>query len=162
MPGIKQPPIPLEITSPDVTFGLLPRFRRSGFQTGFTIIEMLVVIAIMTMLGSLIFTQIAGARARQRDTKREQDIKTLQNALAIYVINNKIYPVASGALTGTDAASVALINQETIQQIPKDPFNIGTYRYVYDSADGSTYTLTYYLETDTISGKSSGQQVAGP
>lgn len=129
---------------------------------GFTLIEMLVVISIMAMLGSLIFLQISSARSRQRDAEREQDIKTLQNALTIYVVNNKLYPVSSGALTGSDAASTALLNHETIQQIPKDPFDTGAYRYVYDSADGSTYTLTYYLETDAILGKTAGKQIAGP
>lgn len=135
---------------------------RTSRTLGFTLIEMLLVISIMGLMASVVFVQLNSARARERDTHRERDIKTIQNALALYVVNNRYYPVYSGALTGSDIASQALINGEAIPQMPHDPVNTDNYRYTYDSTDGSTYTLTYYLETDTIFGKSAGQQTVAP
>lgn len=131
---------------------------------GFTIVELLIVIAIIGMLASIVLVQIQEVRKKQRDAEREQEIKTLQNALALYVSNATTYPITSGAvaLTGTDSVSLALINADAIRAIPIDPLNTGNYRYVYNSADGATYTLTYYLETDSIPNKSAGIQVVAP
>ncbi|MBI2640467.1 MAG: type II secretion system protein GspG [Candidatus Sungbacteria bacterium] len=129
---------------------------------GFTIVELLVVMAIIVLLGSLILVQVSSSRARSRDAERESEIKTLQNALAIYAVNNRTYPIYSGPLSGADQASVALVNDGALNQVPVDPFNSGNYQYAYDSADGSTYTLTYYLETNSISGKSAGVHTATP
>lgn len=131
-------------------------------KKGFSIIELLVVISIIALISSFIFVQLQQARSRARDAERETEIKTLQNAFALFVINNKVYPVYSGPLTGSDTASSALITGDAISQIPLDPFNSGKYQYVYNSVDGSTYTIIYYLETDSIPGKTAGIQTASP
>lgn len=133
-----------------------------AFLAGFTLIEMLVVLAVVAMIGSFIFIQLQQARARARDAEREGEIKTIQNALALYVVNNKLYPLYTGPLIGTDAVSTALIADNTLSQIPKYPQNTGNYQYTYTSTDGVMYTLTYYFETDSISGKSAGMQTASP
>lgn len=131
-------------------------------KRGFTVVELLVVISIIALLSSLVFVQFQTARIRARDAEREEKIKTLQNALAIYVINKHNYPLYSGALTGSDAASIALLNSDVIPEIPLDPLNAGNFRYIYESTDGYTYLLTYYLETGSIPGKTTGKQTASP
>ena len=131
-------------------------------NTGFTIIELLVVIAIIGLLSSIILVQVQSSRSRARDAERESEIKTIQNSLAIYVVNKKNFPVYSGALNGTDLVSTELKNNDALSQVPADPINSGNYVYSYASADGAAYTLTYYLETSSILGKSAGQQIAQP
>lgn len=138
------------------------REREKEKMKGFSIVELLVVMSVIVLLGSLILVQVTSSRAKARDAERESEIKTLQNAMAIYIVNNKLYPVYSGPLTGADAASTALINDGALQQVPLDPSNSGNFRYIYDSSDGSTYTITYYLETNSISGKSAGVHTASP
>lgn len=128
---------------------------------GFSLIELLVVIAIIGLLGSLIFIQLGKSRARGRDAQREQNMKTLQNALAIYTNTTAKYPPSNAgslpygpaALTGADPVSLDLINSEALPSIPADPINTGNYVYKYSSTDGMSYTIEYYLETDTIPGK---------
>ena len=133
------------------------------YKKGFSIVELLVVIAIIGLLASIALVQIEKARAKSRDAQREKNIKTLQDALAIYVAGAQNYPLGENvALSGTDTVSQALINLDSISKIPKDPVNSGNYRYIYDSADGSSYALTYYLETDTIPGKNLGINTASP
>lgn len=143
------------------------RISYKRLLTGFTIVELLVVIAIIGLLASLILVQTRSARSRARDAEREAEIKSLQNALALYATNNRLYPVYSGPITGSDTLSTELVNKEALTQVPFDPLNIDPpdapdYRYTYDSSDGSTYTLTYWLETNSISGRSAGQQTANP
>lgn len=144
-------------------------FRPSSFgvrpRGGFTIIELLVVVSIIGLLTALGFALFSEARAKGRDVKREKDVKTLQDALSIYVTNANTHPVTdtNGVyLTGSDAISTALISAGALQAIPFDPQNVGDFRYKYTSPDGFTYTLTYYLETNSIPGKSAGQHTAGP
>ena len=153
---------------------ILASYRRK--PGGFTIIELLVVIAIIGMLGSITFVQLTLGRAKARDAEREQEIKTLQSALALYVNTNQSYPPAAAAvcLNGSDAVSIALVSGETLSGIPTDPqqncppnpdaampsTNYRYYRYI--STDITSYTIHYYLETDTIPGKGMGVQQATP
>lgn len=129
---------------------------------GFTIIELLVVVAIIGILAAAGLVLYSSVQAKSRDASREQHMKTFQNALAIYVANNQSYPVYSGVISGSDDLSVALLDSSAIREIPRDPLNTGSYTYQYDSADGQNYSITYYLETGTISGKSSGQNIVTP
>ena len=125
-------------------------------------IEMLVVLAVIAMIGSLVFVQMRTARSRARDAEREEKIKTIQNALALYVVNNHFYPIYTGFLTGTDPVSSALITDNALHQMPLDPLNTGVYQYSYTSGNGAVYTITYYLETDSIPGKIAGVQTTSP
>lgn len=135
---------------------------RQEAQKGFSIIEIIVVLAVIGLIGSMIFLQIESVRTKARDAEREQEIRVIKDALAIYVVNAKLYPVYTGLLTGADTVSSALIASDAIRAIPLDPLNVGNYRYSYSSTDGIVYTLTYYLETDTIPGKAAGEQRTGP
>lgn len=129
--------------------------------TGFTVVEVIVVTAIITMLASLAFVQFRSLRARARDVEREQEIGSLQKALALYVADARTFPVYSGAITGVDPLSLAVLDAGAIDAIPKDPLSTGEYVYSYESS-GPTYTITYSLETDSIPGKNKGLQTAAP
>ena len=132
------------------------------YKKGFTIIELLVVIAIIAVLiaaGTVLYSSV---KAKSRDATREQHMKTLQNALAIYVASSQSYPVYSGTITGSDDFSVLLKDVGAIQEIPQDPVNQGEYVYDYASGDGQSYTITYHLETSSISGKSAGENQVTP
>lgn len=129
---------------------------------GFTMIEMLVVVAIAAMLLSITLVSIQQARTKSRDATREQHIKTIQSALALDANTNGNYTVYDGYLTGTDVVSIGLKDSNSLSQMPQDPLNSGNYRYSYTSVDGSTYTLKYYLESDSILGKAAGLNQASP
>src|SRR3989344_3147827 len=129
---------------------------------GFTVIELLVVTAIIAMIASVAFVQMAGYRARARDAEREREIGELQKALALYATDHRVFPVGSGVITGGDDLSAALLDASAIPAMPEDPLRTGDYVYAYDSPDGRGYTLTYTLETDSILGKAKGLQTATP
>lgn len=52
-------------------------------RKGFTLIEMLVVIAIIGLLSSVVVIGLSGARQKARDAKRVADIRQIQNGLEV-------------------------------------------------------------------------------
>ncbi|HXF43997.1 MAG TPA: prepilin-type N-terminal cleavage/methylation domain-containing protein [Candidatus Paceibacterota bacterium] len=72
--------------------------RESSFATkvsgaGFTLIEMLVVIAIVGLLSSTILVGLGSARSKARDARRIADLRQIQTGLEnYYVEHNQSYP----------------------------------------------------------------------
>jgi len=125
---------------------------------GFSLIELLVVIAIIGLLVAVAMAGLNIAREKARDTRRIQDINEIKKALSIYLISSNAFPIAltSTTLTGEDPVSLDLIGSGAFSTIPLDPLN-PTYTYDYISnSDGTDYTLSFCLETDSISNYSEG------
>lgn len=66
-------------------------------QAGFTLIEILVVVAIIGVISGVVFTALSQARLKGRDSKRKGDLVQLQKALEIYYNTNSGYPSTAGA-----------------------------------------------------------------
>ncbi|MBI2020047.1 prepilin-type N-terminal cleavage/methylation domain-containing protein [Candidatus Daviesbacteria bacterium] len=70
-------------------------------KTGFTLVELLVVITIIAILAAVGLTVYKGAEKQGRIAKRVEDLKAIQTALELYYANNKSYPVVTlGTNTG--------------------------------------------------------------
>ncbi|MFA6464090.1 MAG: prepilin-type N-terminal cleavage/methylation domain-containing protein [Candidatus Paceibacterota bacterium] len=62
-------------------------------KKGFTLIELMVVISIISLLSSIVLTSLNTARVRARDARRMSDITELRNALQLIANDNGgIYP----------------------------------------------------------------------
>jgi len=114
-------------------------------QSGFTLLELLVVIGIIGLLASIIVVNLTGARRRARDTKRIADIRQLQTANEDYYGKNGKYPNKIGDLvTGTQ-----------IPMWPTDPLApAGTsctansdlcYWYAYYTPSGALGPQSYHI-----------------
>src|SRR5476651_546829 len=65
---------------------------RSRLQRGFTLIEMMVVIAIIGILAALIVPKIMSRPDEARRVAAKQDIATVMQALKLYRLDNGSYP----------------------------------------------------------------------
>jgi type II secretion system protein G len=134
-------------------------FVRSRFD-GFTLMELMLVIAIMGILSAIGIGAYTQATLKSRDTERKSDLN--QIAKAVEIFNNDIgrYPnVSSGVMicpqaSGSDAACgtqiYAFLGVEEslyLDKVPTDP--VPTRKYVYvPSSDLNSFSLFAALEND--------------
>jgi len=65
-------------------------------QKGFSLLELLTVIGIMTLIGSLMYASFNAVRAKERDRKRLTDIRLVELALEEYWNKFGNYPASDG------------------------------------------------------------------
>ncbi len=115
-------------------------------KRGFTLIELMVVVAIIGMLSSVVLSSLNTARGKGRDAQRISDIKQLKTALQLYYEDNgQTYPTALSGLA-----------PKYIGKIPTDPSSqtisaftcgAGNYCYAYyPSTSPNFYHLGAKLE----------------
>lgn len=101
---------------------------------GFTLVELLVVIAIIAILSVTAYVALGGQTEKARNSKRMQDLSSIQNALEIYAVdNNNKYP----------ASLNLLVSEGIISEILDDPAS-GTTTYSYKYAPDTTANYRKY------------------
>lgn len=144
-------------------------------EKSFTIIELIVVIAIIAVLSAVVLTNVNGYMAKARDARRIADMRNIHQALLLYQAQYGCVPytgnvgthcgVAEGTYTKRDAGGWDFSSQGTISdfmgflktagimtKVPVDPINTGTgesgnYTYQYYCYPGLGPTLAYYTES---------------
>lgn len=102
-------------------------------QRGFTLIELMVVLAIIGMLAAMIVPNVLGRADDARITVARTDVSNLTQALKLYKLDNQRYP-------STEQGLKALIQKPTttpipnnwrpyLEKLPKDPWD-QPYQYI--------------------------------
>lgn len=68
------------------------RASRHRMQSGFTLIEIMVVVVIIGLLAAIVAPKILGRTDDARVAKAKQDIRALESALELYKLDNFSYP----------------------------------------------------------------------
>lgn len=113
-------------------------------SSGFTLIELMVVITIIGILGAMIFPMVVGRDDSARVDAAKSDLRSISNALDMYKLDNFSYPT-------TDQGLDALVNKPADAKnwakggyLPKKPVDPWGNDYVYlDLGDGSYEVFTY-------------------
>ncbi len=112
-------------------------------QRGFTLIEMMIVVAIIAILVGLLVPNFMRARAQAQTAACESNLKEIATALELYQTDHDAYPTSSGTnVDGTPSDPLS----SYYKQAPIDPAaGAGQfYRYtVTDAGQGdATYTIS--------------------
>ena len=82
-------------------------------QSGFSLIEILVVLVILGLLVSIVAPNVLGRADEARGQKAEADFKSIATALKIYRLDNFAYPA-------TEQGLAALVEKPTLAPVPRN------------------------------------------
>ena len=105
----------------------------SLFKRGFTLVELLIVIAIIGVLSSVVLSSINTARSRARDTKRISDLRSLQTALEVRRLDTNNVPVFNNSVVAswTTSFESALVTPGYLSAVPLETHHPAQfYRYI--------------------------------
>jgi prepilin-type N-terminal cleavage/methylation domain-containing protein len=120
-------------------------------RSGFTIVELLIVIVVIAVLATISTVAYSGIQQRARDSIRQNDIKVLAEAIEMFYAVNGNYPMTSGWCTQPSGAAYATAFQNEIApflpEFPRDPSFSGTYQdYFYRNIGDTSYYLYAEME----------------
>ena len=106
--------------------------------SGFSLIELVVVILIMTILAGVVVPQVINRQAAARDARRLADLRVVRDAIEQYYLDTGEFPPAArnGAFGGWDVSHdgnfiPTLVDEGYLRQAVNDPLADDTYHYRY-------------------------------
>jgi general secretion pathway protein G len=116
--------------------------RKRNIMRGFTLIEVMVVVVILAILAAIIVPRILKRPEQARIVAARQDILGIQNAMALYKLDNGFYPSTSQgiqALVSKPGSSPVPQNWASggyLKKLPIDPWG-NAYHYMHPGRHGS-------------------------
>src|ERR1043166_3847608 len=127
---------------------------RGSASSGFTLVEMLLVLVILGILGAIVYPKVSGHGVRTRRIATETQIRTFRSALTTYEMDNDRYPEGRGGILSLMQKPREARNWHGPYlegKIPKDPWGND---YLYEcpgSHNRESYDL-WSAEPDGVSG----------
>ncbi len=126
-------------------------------QTGFTIVELLIVVVVIAILAVITIVSYNGITERAKFSTMRSDLASINKAILLYYADNGSYPItpassstcASGGWCGWEQATgdgfVPGLSPKYMNQIPQLPTsNAYGDTYLYRSTTGTDYKLIRY------------------
>ncbi|CAC9448168.1 General secretion pathway protein G [Bathymodiolus heckerae thiotrophic gill symbiont] len=115
--------------------------KQKNKQQGFTLIEILVVVAIIGILASIIVPKLTSKVGYARTQKAHHDIKTLSSVLSLYKLDKFSYP----------SQGLEALVDDYLDKVPKDPWN-RDYIYLNPGVHNAKSFDLYTYGADGVSG----------
>ncbi|MBI3335385.1 MAG: type II secretion system protein [Candidatus Portnoybacteria bacterium] len=112
-------------------------------KKAFTLIELLIVIAIIGILAGVLFVSIGQKPLVQaRDSKRTADLQNVRTALTLYYTDNASYPLALADLTPTYIPAVPIDPKNATAGCNQTYGADANYKYRYSATTGANGVCT--------------------
>jgi len=112
-------------------------FSKQGFdrlpsntQSGFTLIEIMVVVIIIGLLSTLIVPNILGSQDRALEIKAKSDVRAISGAMSMYKLDNFSFPSSSEGVQALVTNPGKSTWRGYLPKLPKDPWN-NNYQYSF-------------------------------
>jgi type II secretion system protein G len=128
--------------------------RRLGNQRGFTLIELMIVVAIIGILAAIAIPLYANVQARARVAKAQADLRTLASSVSMYQAHTGLLPTALTELTVTVSNAQGQVAGPFMASVPTPPGGgspawATTYGFTPNATAG-TFALTAAGDGTTI------------
>lgn len=139
-PIIIEPAMNFQLTS------TTPRRSRSKQASGFTLIELMVVLVIIGVLAALIVPNVLDRADDARSTAAKTDVNNLMQALKLYKLDNQRYPTSAQGLQAllvkpTDAP-IPGNWKHYLDKLPNDPWG-RAYQYLNPGVKGEVDVFSF-------------------
>ncbi len=136
------------------------RLRR---EAGFTLIEIMVVIVILGLLAALVVPKLVGRTEEAKRTQTRVQIKSLQQAIELFKLDNGFYPTTEQSLDAlvrmpeTGRVPKNYRKGGYLDRVPKDPWG-NPFVYVSPGQHGE-YDISSYGADDVPGGENEDADV---
>jgi general secretion pathway protein G len=115
---------------------------RRGDDSGFTLVELMVVLVIIGLLATIVIINVLPAQDKAMVGKAKADVALLDQGLEVYKLDNQTFPSGGEGLQ-------ALVTKGVIKKLPKDPWGRD---YIYAAPGQHGAVDVYSLGADGAQG----------
>ena len=110
---------------------VLENGHKTKAKLGFTLVEVLIVVVIMSILASVVIRQVAEASTEAREARLRHDLQTMRSRIELYEVQHNDDVPGTGTATFAQAlagrtdinGAVGIDYGPYLERIPTNPFN---------------------------------------